>query len=409
MGRIFKRDGLIVVALVLIFLMLIPIGCSREKEESQKTKAKTEAKVGKEKVIKIGAILPLTGDAALYGKRALKGLSLAVEEVNSSGGIVGKKIVLIVEDSKSDSKWGVSAANKLINLEHVKVIIGALMSSVTLSIAPICERNRVILLSPGSSNPKISKAGDYIFRNWPSDSLEGSAMALYATKYLGLKRVAVIAIKNDYGEGLLTVFSQCFKRLGGKISYSDFYDKDSNFRELALKAVRSNPDAIYLPGHASGIAILCKMIRELDDSLQILSAVGAESPDIIKIAGCAAEGMIYTSPTFASSKSPVYLKFKSLFKEKYDEDPEIFSATAYDAIFVIKKAMELAGSTCDTDKIKDAMYEVKIEGASGMNIFDKNGDVVKPIAIKIIRNGTFQVIQVIQPKLLLALRYGENE
>jgi branched-chain amino acid transport system substrate-binding protein len=160
--------------------------------------------------IKIGAILPLTGEAAEYGEDAKLGIDLAVEEINAAGGINGKMIQVVYEDSQATPSQGVAAIQKLITVDKVPVIIGAMASSVTLAIAPIAEENKVVLLSPASTAPQITEAGDYIFRNEVSDAYGGKAQAELTWDELGIKNVAILCINNDYGVGTADTFKKNF-------------------------------------------------------------------------------------------------------------------------------------------------------------------------------------------------------
>ncbi len=170
-----KSAVLLIISIVVASFMVFSFGCAKKEE----------------KEIKIGAILPLTGDAAQYGQSAKKGMELAVNEINERGGIDNKKIKLIIEDRQGQVKDGVAAFRKLITVEKVPIIIGELLSSITLAIAPLANENKVVILSPASTAPKITEAGDYIFRNVASDIVEGQIMAEYAFKKLKLNNLRV--------------------------------------------------------------------------------------------------------------------------------------------------------------------------------------------------------------------------
>ncbi len=353
---------------------------------SCKSKAKEPA------VIKIGAILPLSGDAAQYGEWGKSGIDLAVEEINSKGGINNKKIEVIYEDDAADPKKGVSAANKLITIDGVKVIIGPIPSTVTLAVAPICEKNKVIIMS-SSSSPAITSAGDYIFRNWPSDDFEGTAMADYAIKK-GYKRVAVFNINNEYGLGVVKVFKKKFSELGGKVVISEtFAQGSSDMKPQLLKIKDRNPDAIYLVGHAKENGHVVKQARDLKIKAKILGTVGIEGPDFINIAGEAAEGLVYTAPAFdPDSAVPLIKKYQVAYAKKYGKKSEIFAATMYDATKIVALMIEKYGY--DPDKIKEGLYSLKnYSGVTGNTTFDSNGDVIKAVMFKTVKNGKFVTLK----------------
>ena len=342
-----------------------------------------------EEVYKIGAILPLSGDAAQYGEWAKNGISLAIDEINSKDGIESKKVQVIYEDDAADPKKGVAAANKLITVNKVNVIIGAIPSSVTLAIAPICDKNQIVLISPGSSSPAITNAGDYIFRNWPSDNFEGQAMAKYAIEK-NIKNVAILHINNEYGLGIADIFKREYSKLGGKVSVIETYRQgSSNMRPQLIKIKKYNPDAIYLVGHAKENGHAVKQARDLAIKAQILGTVGIEGPDLINIAGENSQGIIYTAPAFnPDSPDPIVKAYQDAYIKKYNQKSEIFAATAYDAMKIIGLMIQKCGY--DASKIKCGLYNLtNYHGASGITTFDKNGDVVKSVMFKTVKNRQF--------------------
>ena len=364
----------LVVCLIIFFGFVFNVGMS---------------KVNKPEPYKIGAILPLSGNAAQYGEWAKNGISLAVDEINSKSGIKSKKIEIIYEDDAADAKKGIAATNKLITVNKVKVIIGAIPSSVTLAIAPICEKNKIVLISPGSSSPAITNAGDYIFRNWPSDDFEGEAMAKYAIEKK-IKNVAILHINNEYGLGIADVFKREYSKLGGKVLVIETYRQgSSNMRPQLIKIKKYNPDAIYLVGHAKENGHAVKQARDLAIKSQILGTVGIEGPDLINIAGENSRGIIYTAPAFnPDSPAPIVKAYQDAYIRKYNQKSEIFAATAYDATKIISFMIERYGY--DASKIKIGLYDlINYRGATGITTFDKNGDVIKPVMFKTVKNQQF--------------------
>jgi branched-chain amino acid transport system substrate-binding protein len=193
----------------------------------------------KEKEIKIGAILPLTGSAAPYGQNAQRGILLALDEINAKGGIKGIKVEVIFEDSKTDPKEAVTALQKLEQVNKIRYIIGDINSAGVLAMAPIAEHDHILLLSPGASNPKISDAGEYIFRNWHSDALEGEVDADFAHNRLHWKKIAVLYVNASYGEGLAQVFRDKFKQLGGEIVAFEAYSQDATDMRTQINKIMS--------------------------------------------------------------------------------------------------------------------------------------------------------------------------
>lgn len=336
--------------------------------------------------IKIGAVLPLTGSAAQWGGPARDGALLAIEEINAQGGIKGKKISLVVEDDKCDQTTGVSAAQKLLTSDKPVAIMGAVCSSVTLAIAPLAERNKEILISPASTNPDITNAGDYIFRVIPTDALRGKVFAEYINS-LGHKNVSILYINNDGGVGNKDAFSKYFQELGGRISSIESYPQDArDMRTQLTKIKQQKPDALVIVSYPDDTPIVMRQAQELALGIPLFFQTEAlDDPAVIQKAGNAAEGATYILP--AKPEGDIATNFATKYKEKYNRDPETFAAESYDTIKLLASIMsnlpEISG-----DGIKTGLYNTKnYEGASGIITFDQNGDVIKPMAIKKIENG----------------------
>lgn len=339
--------------------------------------------------IKIGVITPLTGGSAKYGEDIKRGYDLAVEEINEQGGIKGKKLRLIYEDSEGHPQKAVSAAQKLIQQDKVITILGALWSSPTLAVAPIVERNKVVLLSSGSSSPKVTDAGDYIFRNELSD-LYGAEETAKLFFGIGFKNIAILYINNDFGIAQKDVTERVYSQLGGTIVAAESFEQDAtDFRTQLLKIKDSQPDGLFMVGYKETILILRQM-RELGINLQILSVALFEDPEIIEKAGDVAEGAIYTYyGTFdPKSQEPRIKEFVEKFKTKYRREPEYYAPIGYDAIKILALAIERGGT--NPERIKNALYGIKdFPGISGTTSIDENGDVMKPVILKTVKEGKF--------------------
>ena len=369
-----KRTLCWVFILVLVISIGI-LGCAKKEEEK--------------KEIKIGVITALTGPGAKYGESSKRGIDLAVEDANSSGGITGMKVTAIYEDYQTDPKLAVSAIQKLITTRNVFVIIGAAGSSEILAMAPIAEKNKVILFAPSASAPAITQAGDFIFRNVASDIYEGSVMAEYAKNTLKVQSAAVIYINNDFGIGLKDSFGKRFREIGGTIALEQSFNPDeSDFRSQLAKIKAAKTNAVYIVGFKE-IGLLLRQAAELGVKVKFLSFTMFEDPDILKVAGKAAEGVYFTSQAFdPESPYDIVQTFVKRFKQKYQIAPDIFAALSYDASRILISAIEKGGYS--SDKIKDALYRTKdFPGVTGTTTFASNGDVVKAIGIKVVKNGQF--------------------
>ena len=261
--------------------------------------------------IKIGVILPLTGPLAPQGERNYKGMQIAVEEINQNKPI---EVELIVQDSQTNPQAGVSAFNKLIRAEKVAAVTGGVGSSIVMACAPIAEQEKVVFLSSGATSPLITEAGENIFRLRLSGKLEVEAMAEEAIKTYKISKLAVIFVNTDYGAGNFEVFKKKYESVGGSIGYSEGYEQGtSDFRTVIAKLRQSHYDGVYLIGHSLEMAHFLRQAKELGFQDRIFSTIGIESPEVIKIAGNAAEGVIYTMQKF-TPKTLKVAKKESLMK-----------------------------------------------------------------------------------------------
>jgi branched-chain amino acid transport system substrate-binding protein len=291
--------------------------------------------------IRVGAVLPLTGSAAVWGQNAKMGMDLAAEELNARGGINGRSLVILYEDSQSDPRTATSALQKLITSDRVHVVIGDIASSAVLAMAPMAERNQVVLLSPGASNPDISNAGEFVFRNWQSDALEGEVDARYAFATLGWRRAACLSVNNAYGTGLTRVFTDTFTSLGGEIvAQESFSQGATDLRAQVVRVAAANADGVFMPGYPPEMAAALRQMRETGVSLHILSVQAFDDPEILQRAGDAAEGVVFSVPKPPDTTIPVVANFRSAYTTKYLKDPGVCSDTGYDAIRIVAWAAE---------------------------------------------------------------------
>lgn len=347
---------------------------------------RTNQNLDEKSVIKIGSILPLTGDYATYATKAKNGYDSAISEINQKE---TPKIEIIYEDSKGTPKDALNAYNKL-KFNKVNTIIGLLSSPVVLAVAPIAEKDKIILFSTGASSPDISKAGKYIFRNVPSDIYEAKLMASYMYKRFKKNITAVLYINNDYGIGVFNEFIDTFKKHGGSIRISENYNKGTiNFRTQLSKIIKSNPDALYLVGYTE-LGLIVNQFKELGGRCQIFSTALFEDQEILKTAGKNADGIIFTSITFDNdSKDPNAVEFRKNYYSKYGKYPDGFAAVAYDGIKIVYDALK--NNPDDTEKVVQNLLNVNnYNGLLGNLNFDKNGDVILPIKLKIVDNNNFK-------------------
>lgn len=336
-----------------------------------------------EKEIKIGVILPLTGDGAKYGEEAKRGIDLAWKADPKD------KPQLHYEDDQGLSTMAVAAFQRLVAAD-VPLVIGPMYSSTTLAVAPIAEHNKIILFSPSASTPDMTTAGDYIFRNWPSDVFEGGEMASFVYDRLKQDKIAVLGQSLDYAMGITKEFKRKYEASGGKIIAEEYYPPGTtDFRTALTKLKSIGAKAIYLPGMYAEIAIILRQQRELGFRPLNVSCVGFDNAEVLKLAGDSAEGVIFARPAFdAKSTNEVVRKFVESFKAQYGVEPGIYAAHAYDAARIILSAIERGGQS--VEGIKRALYETRdFEGVTGTTTIDPNGDVVKPIQFMKVQDHDF--------------------
>ena len=344
-------------------------------------------------VYKIGCVTPLTGEGATYGAATKRGIDLAVEEINNAGGINGIKIKVIYEDDKMNPKDAVNALNKLIRVNKVPVIIGGFTSRVTLALAPIAEQNKVILFSSSSTADEIKFAGDYIFRNVPPNKSQGNCAALFVINFLKKKKAAILYKNDDYGKSLADAFKESFLNVGGQIVIEESYDPGKkDFRDLLTKIKSLNPPIIFYPGNYQESGIILKQAREMGIKSTFVGGDGSYSPELINIAGVAAEGSYYTLMAMGFGIADQEIEnFTKNFKEKYGEEPDVYAAYAYDAMKTLAEAIRIGGYSADG--VKKALYSTTFKGVTGITKFDNYGEVDKPYYIYEVKNGKFELLK----------------
>jgi branched-chain amino acid transport system substrate-binding protein len=324
--------------------------------------------------ITLGFIAPLSGDAAAYGETERNVTVMAVKEINDAGGINGKKLNVIYEDGGCDGKDATNAIQKLISVDHVDVVMGGACSAETLAAAPIAEANHVILLSAFSSNPAITNAGDYIFRNSPSDSDVGKLDAnLVAKQY---KRVAIISEDTDYSQGVRSVMKGVFEAHGVNVVDDEvFVGGTTDFRTAFLKIKQANPEALYInPSAPIAGGLIVAQARELGVTIPLYGNFSLGTPDALKAGGAAMNGVIISDSSKLSSSG---IQLLASYKQEFGADPanQYEMGAAYDRIFILKNAIAAVGD--DPEKIKDWLYQMPdYDGTVGTYHFDSNGDVV---------------------------------
>ncbi|MBC8647197.1 MAG: ABC transporter substrate-binding protein [Thermoanaerobaculia bacterium] len=349
--------------------------------------------------IVVGEYGSLTGTTATFGQSTDNGIKLAFDEINAAGGVLGKKLRIIVEDDRSQPEEAATAVTKLINQNHVVAVLGEVSSSRSLAAAPICQSNKIPMISPSSTNPRVTQIGDYIFRVCFIDPFQGLVMAKFAAGTLKLKRVAILVdVRNDYSVGLQTFFRQNFRQLGGEIVAEQSYSEgDSDFKAQLTQIKAANPEAIYVPGYYTEVATVARQSRELGMTVPLLGGDGWDSPRLFEIGGDALNGCYLSNHYSVDDPSPAIQKFVGDYRGKYKQVPDALAALGYDAARILADAITRAGST-GSDKIRDALAATKdFPGVTGKITINAERNAIKPAVILRIENGKFVYVETVSP------------
>lgn len=343
--------------------------------------------------IKLGVLLPLTGDAASYGESELRAIQIAVDEVNAAGGVNERQIELVVEDGKCDSQAGGSAAQKLINVDGVKIIIGGACSEETLAASKVTEPARVILISPSASSSRVTEAGNFVFRTSPSELLAGKIAATYAFKELSAKKAAIVSELTDYAQGLREIYKKTFTDLGGTVVADETYTTgDADFRTQILKIKQAKADVVYVvPQTAASGVIIFKQLRENKINAKFTTAEVLMDSQIVKDNASVLEGVVGVEVAVDYEGNSKAKAFRDAHRAKFGgADPGIFAANAYDAVHLIHEglAATMTDGTINTAALRDWLYALKAwSGAVGPLSMDLNGDPIMGENVRKIMKG----------------------
>lgn len=348
--------------------------------------------------IKIGEFASLTGGSASFGQSSHKGTQLAIDELNAAGGVLGKKLQLITEDDQSQAGQPATIVQKLIAQDKVVAILGEVASSKSLEAAPICQQNRIPMISPASTNPKVTEVGDYIFRVCFIDPFQGTVMAKFALEK-GWKKIALLTdVKQDYSVGLAEFFVKHFKANGGEIVREQKYSSgDKDFRAQLTSIKGAQPDAIFVPGYYAEVALIGKQARLLGLKMPLLGGDGWVGDSLLKVAGNALDGSFISCHFSAEDRNPVVQEFVKKFRAKYNEMPDDMAALGYDSAMILAAAMKRAGTT-ESAKLRDAIAATRNHlGITGSITLDEKRNAAKPAVLLTIRDGGFKFQQTVAP------------
>lgn len=336
--------------------------------------------------IKIGHYGSMTGSEATFGLSTKEGIDLAVDEVNAAGGLKGKKVKVIHMDDQGKPEEAVSVVTRLIEQEKVVALLGEVASSRSLAAAPIAQSKKVPMLTPSSTNPKVTEVGDFIFRACFIDPFQGTVMAKFATENLKVKRAAVLRdVKSDYSVGLADVFVNEFAKMGGTISTDVSYQSgDVDFKAQLTQIKSKNPDAIFIPGYYTEVGLIARQARELGIKAVLLGGDGWDSPKLSEIGQKSVDGGYFSNHYSTESTDPAAVDFMAKFKAKYNKSPDGLSSVAYDATRMLLKAIENSADASPI-AIRDQLAAIKeFQGATGkISINDKRDAVKSAVVVQV--------------------------
>lgn len=351
--------------------------------------------------IVIGEYGSMTGSEASFGQSTDKAVRLAIEEKNAAGGIKGKKIRLIVEDNQGKQDETAAVVKKLITRDKVVALIGEVASNRSLIAGPIAQQAQIPMISPSSTNPEVTKKGDYIFRVCFIDPFQGLVMAKFTYDNLKLHKVAILKdMKSDYSLGLAEFFTKQFSTMGGKIVAEErFSSGDTDFKAqlTSIRGATDAPDAIFIPAYYTEVGLIAQQARQLGIKAVLLGGDGWDSPKLFEIGKQAVDGAYFSNHFSADSPFPATQEFIKKYKAKYSETPDGLAASGYDAARVMLDAMERA-TDLTPKSIRDAIAATKnFPGATGTITINQERNADKDAFIAQVKGSELKFVATLKP------------
>lgn len=398
--------------LSLIFACLVLFGCEQKpgtsggSDPSGSEPAKdlaaapaTGAAADSETTILIGEVGSLTGAQATFGISTRNGIELAIDEVNAAGGVNGKKLVVRVYDDQGKPEEAANAVTRLIAQDGAKLILGEVASTNSLAMAAKAQAAGVPMITPSSTNPKVTLVGDFIFRVCFIDPFQGFVMAKFARENLKAETAAILRDnKSDYSIGLAEVFDARFKAMGGQVTAAlDYAQGDTDFRAQLTAIKGKKPAVVFVPGYYTDVGLIARQARQLGLDAVLLGGDGWESEKLFELGGSAIDGSYYSNHYSVDAPSPLTAKFLAAYKARYGAVPDSLAALGYDAAMVgvdaMKRAKDLSGPA-----LRDAIKATKdFEGVAGKINLDENRNAIKPAVVLKVAGGKLEYVTTITP------------
>ena len=348
--------------------------------------------------IPIGEFASLTGTTASFGVSSHNGTVMAIDEINAAGGLFGKPIRLITEDDQSKAGEAATVVKKLISRDGIVALLGEVASSRSLEAAPICQQASIPMVSPASTNPKVTEQGDFVFRVCFIDPFQGTVLSKFSLNK-GWKKIAILTdVKQDYSVGLSEFFKAHFVANGGMIVNEQSYssgDKDFKAQLTAIKA--SAPDAIVASGYYTEAGLIALQARELQLNIPLLGGDGWDSPSLVEVGGRAVEGCFFSNHFSTEDPAPLIQDFLKRYRDKFNEEPGAMSALGYDSAMILVDAMKRAGTT-DGRAVRDALAATKdFTAITGKITLNPQRNADKSAVVLEVKEGKFKYVQTVAP------------
>ncbi len=340
--------------------------------------------------IVIGSYLSMTGTMATFGITTEQGEKMAIEEINAAGGIKGRKLELVVLDDQGKADEAGNTVTRLIDVNDAVALIGEVASTLSLVGGRIAQKRGIPMVSPSSTNPKVTEVGDYVFRVCFLDPFQGRVMAKFAHENLKLSKVAIFKdIRNDYSLGLSDAFKKAFTEMGGQIvAEESFSAGDTEFSAQLTKLKGTAPEGIYVPGYYTEVGTIARQARRLGITVPLMGGDGWESPELRRIGGKDVIGSYFSNHFAHDNPTPSAKKFIEAYEAKFHEAAPALSALGYDAVMVIAEAMKRA-PVITPKAIRDELAKTKdYDAVTGRLTLDAQRNPVKPaVILKVTESG----------------------
>jgi branched-chain amino acid transport system substrate-binding protein len=352
------------------------------------------AEPAKGEPIYLGVSGPLTGPNAQYGAQWKMGFDLALDEVNASGGIKGRPLAYVFEDTQSDPRQSVAVAQKFVADPKIVAELGDFASPASMAASPIYQKGKLVQFGFTNSHPDFTKGGDYMWSNSVSQADEQPLSAAYAVKRLGLKRIAVLHLNTDWGRTSKDIFIKAAKDMGAEIVATEGYLPDEkDFRSTLVRVRDAKPDGLMLISYYSDAALIARQVKQAGLKLPMVAASSVYSPKLIELGGDAVEGMYTASRYFPDDPRPNVRDFVTKFKAKYNKEPDAFNAYAYDTMILMAQVMREFGT--DRKAIHDGLAKVKdvpsvIFGKAKFDTATRRVDGAMNVEL-VVKDGKFQL------------------